>query len=261
MPLSLRLSAQQYAPGRQQPAHYHDDIHISIVLRGFVAESVGGATEEAGALSVVVKDRGVRHANVFGAHGATIAQLAIPNTGVSDLLDDPKRLVEWRWCHSLSAVAPFLRLVDQYRGTAGPIPPDDADFLDILAALSSRREDQRHDAPPKWLSDTLAWLRSEWQPAMRVADVSAYAGVHPVYLARCVRRWYGHSVSDELRRLRLRAAAQNVAFRVGDLSQAALDNGYADQAHLCRDFRRATGRTPSDYRAMIRGFSGSVPTT
>ena len=255
MAIGLRLSAHEYAPGCHQPVHDHDEIHISIVLRGSVSERVGGTTEQAGALSVVVKDRGVRHANGFGPRGATLAQLSIRGAGVSDLLDDPGRLVWWKWCHSLSAVAPFLTLVEQHVPRGDEIAADDADFLDLLSALSARHEEPRRDSPPKWLSDTLTWLRSEWQPRTRVADVAAHAGVHPVYLARCVRRWYGHGVSDELRRLRLRSAAQSVAFRAGDLSQAALDNGYADQAHLCRDFRRATGRTPGDYRATIRRLS------
>ena len=253
MPNTLSFRAAEYAPTRRQPAHDHEGVQISIVLRGSVAETVGRATEYAGALSVVVKDRGLRHANEFGPRGATIAQLALPEGGLSELVEDSGRVVEWTWSHNLAAVTPFLRLVDRYRATAtDAFTTDDADVVDLLSAMTARREARRHELPPAWLADSVEWLRAEWHPRMTVSDVAARARVHPVYLARCIRRWYGHSLSDELRRLRLRAAAHGVSVHADDLSRVASDTGYADQAHLCRDFRKATGFSPSGFRVVVR---------
>ncbi|HEX6053235.1 MAG TPA: AraC family transcriptional regulator [Gemmatimonadaceae bacterium] len=256
MPTTLRFDVCEYAPGRQ-PAHDHDEVHLSIVLRGSVTETVGARTEQGGPLSVVVKDRGVRHANQFGQGGATLARLSLV-AGVSDLLDDPRRVVEWCWTHNQTAVASFLRVIVRQRGLGQDVPVHDADVVDLLSALSARPVDCRRRDPPRWLVDVLGWLNAEWHPALTVADAAAYARVHPVYLARCVRRWFGHSVGDELRRLRLGAAAQRVAFRDEGLSRVALDAGYADQAHFCREFRRATGLRPSAYRDAIRWLTGAM---
>jgi AraC family transcriptional regulator len=250
MPPTLHFDAREYAPGRQ-PAHDHQEVHLSFVLRGSVTETVGARTEHGGPLSIVVKDRGVRHANQFGQGGATLARLSLVG-GVSDLLDDPRRAVEWSWTHNHAAVASFLRIIVRQPERGRDVPAHDADIVDLLSALSARPEERPRGDPPRWLVDALGWLRAEWHPALTVADAAAYARVHPVYLARCVRRWFGHSVADELRRLRLGSAAQRVAFRGEGLSQVAFDAGYADQAHFCREFRRATGITPSTYRAAVR---------
>ena len=253
MPKTLSFRAAEYAPTRRQPTHDHEGVQISIVLRGSVAETVGRATEYAGALSVVVKDRGLRHANEFGPRGATIAQLALVEGGLSELVEDPRRVVEWTWSHNLAAVTPFLRLVDRYRtNSTDAFATDDADVVDLLSAISARREERRSESPPAWLADSIVWLRAEWHPRMTVANVAAHARVHPVYLARCIRRWYGHSLSDELRRLRLKAAAHGVSVHADDLSRVASDTGFADQAHLCRDFRKATGFSPGAYRGVVR---------
>ena len=251
MPRTLRFHADEYTPGRRQPPHDHDEAQISVVLRGSVSETVGSRTELGGALSVVVKDRGVRHANEFGSGGATLARLSLDGD-VSDLLDDPKRGVAWSWSHDLAAVAPFLRLVGRQSGQLQDVRADDPDVVDLLSALTARRMEPRDGEPPRWLGEALAWLRAEWHPAMSVSQVAAYAGVHPVYLARCVRRWYGHSVGAELRRIRLGWAAQRVGLLADGLTQVAFDTGYADQAHLCRDFRRSTGVTPGSYRATVQ---------
>jgi AraC family transcriptional regulator len=87
---------------------------------------------------------------------------------------------------------------------------------------------------------------------MQVADVARRAGVHPVYLARCVRRWYRTGVAEELRRLRVRSAAAGLAESSRTVSDLAHDNGFADEAHLCRTFRRATGIPPGAFRSLLR---------
>jgi AraC-like DNA-binding protein len=73
-----------------------------------------------------------------------------------------------------------------------------------------------------------------------------------VYLARSVRRWYGTGVGEELRRLRIRSAAGAIAESGATVSTVAHAHGFADEAHLCRAFRRALGVTPGRYRALVR---------
>ena len=74
-PPSIRLGSSRYAPGTRHPLHSHEELQITLVLRGGVSERVGERVEEAAALSVVVKDPGVMHADDFSARGAlTIAQ-------------------------------------------------------------------------------------------------------------------------------------------------------------------------------------------
>ncbi len=87
----------------------------------------------------------------------------------------------------------------------------------------------------------------------RVGDLAAYAGMSVRTVQRLFAEYAGISPAWMLRRLRLIEAAERVA-RGEDVrwAQVAAELGYADQAHLTRDFTAAVGRTPSAYAAAQR---------
>lgn len=251
MTATLSFDADAYRAGTRHPSHRHDALHLSLVLNGRVAETVGGVTEYASALSVVAKDAGVVHANDFGVAGAKLARLTLPAGTVGALIDDPARAAGWRWTHDATVAEPFLRLVRRGRAGSVAFGADDPDLLDLLAAFTARAAAAPRGRPPEWLADMMAELRATWRPGVTVCDVARRAGVHPVYLARCVRRWYGTGVGEELRRLRLRWAVAATVETRDTVSTVAHARGFADEPHLCREFRRATGMTPGRYRALV----------
>jgi AraC family transcriptional regulator len=253
----LSFHAGAYAGGLHQPAHRHDDLHLSLVMRGRIAETVGGATEYAGALSVVAKDPGVVHADRFGPEGAAVARLSLPGGGVGDLIESQQRAFPWRWAHDLAVATPFVRLVHRAGGTDTSFDAADTDVVDLLAALTARPVSDTKGAPPRWLVLAIERLREEWRPRMRVAEVARDAGVHPVYLARCARRWYGVGIAELMRRERMRAATAGIATAAESVSAVAHGTGFADEAHLCREFRRATGTTPGRFRTLVRAVDGN----
>ncbi|HKN96828.1 MAG TPA: helix-turn-helix transcriptional regulator, partial [Pseudonocardiaceae bacterium] len=82
----------------------------------------------------------------------------------------------------------------------------------------------------------------------RLADLSRRCGIAPRSLQRMFLRHAGVSPTWVLRRYRLIDAAE--AVRDGErVSWAELADrlGYADQAHLIRDFRASVGQTPAAY--------------
>ena len=254
MTVSLSFDASVYTPGTRHRAHQHDSLHLSLVLSGRVAETVGRNTEYASALSVVAKDAGVTHADDFGSEGAKLARLTLPSGTIAALVDDPSRSSGWRWTHDDRVANPFLQLVR--RANAGVFSFDigDPDLIDLLAALTARAAPLPRGGPPAWLDETMRELRESWKPGLTVTELARRAGVHPVYLARSVRRWFGTGVAEELRRLRIRSAAAALTETTQTVSRVAHAGGFADEPHLCREFHRAMGMTPRRYRVLVAGL-------
>ncbi len=123
----------------------------------------------------------------------------------------------------------------------------------LLAAALQRAVDPAR-VPAAAEVARVARLAEADRAVRRLADLCALAGARPRTLQRMFLRSAGVSPTWVIRRYRLLEAAE--AVRSGDpVSWAVLaaDLGYADQAHLIRDFRAAIGQTPAAYAAAQPG--------
>jgi AraC family transcriptional regulator len=226
-----------YREGSAQPMHSHPSPTVSLVLSGSVREEVSGSEVSAGASSISIKPPDVRHRDVYGPHGAVILSVAI---------DDPKHWAaalpppEWAW-------RPLVRrdYGQVLASLAVPHRAHDATFE--LLAMGSRVA-RREGDPPRWLRVVEEQLRD--RPDSTLSTVAADSGVHPVYLARAFRSWYGVTPSAFRLAERTSAAIGAALWRDQAASTIAHDVGFADQSHMARSIRAATGYSLSELRLM-----------
>ena len=223
---------------------------VTLVVAGSLRETVGRTDEVARALSIVVKPGDTEHADQFGERGARTLQIGLTAPEAAALREWEPAARQWRWTHAGPAVPAFLRLLAMLRKS-----PQDELLLErgVTDVLSSLREvaDNTSAEPPVWI----ARVREEMDDigsGVRVRDIAARAGVHPVYLARQFRRFFGSSVVSYLQRTRVTRAADLIASSSMPLSAVAFQAGFADQSHLSRSFRAGTGFTPGAYAGFIR---------
>ena len=223
---------------------------VTLVVAGSLRETVGRTDEVARALSIVVKPGDTEHADHFGEHGTRTVQISLTAGEAAALREWEPAARQWRWTHAGPAVPAFLRLLAFLRSG----PNDDGllerGVTDLLASLREVVDDTRRD-PPRWLSRAREEI-DDVGCSVRVRDVAARAGVHPVYLARQFRRFFGSSVVSYLQRARVTRAADLIASSSMPLSAVAFQAGFADQSHLSRSFRVGTGFTPGAYAGFIR---------
>jgi AraC-like DNA-binding protein len=113
-------------------------------------------------------------------------------------------------------------------------PRDAAEQLGIVAAELVHRR-----SPDRAVQAAAARLRD---PRQRVERLAADLGFSERQLRRRFLAAVGYGPKTLQRVLRLQ---RFLAGQTSDLARAAVDAGYADQAHLARDCRRLTGLSPS----------------
>jgi AraC family transcriptional regulator len=180
---------------------------------------------------------------------------------------------------AVELLRPCARLIDAVRcfgdHTAGHLArriaaeladPDEATPLAVeglafeLLAVAARQAGPRHALHrPAWLLDARDLLHDGLAHTLRIADIAAAVGVHPIHLARAFRSSFGVSPAAYLRRARLERALAALADNRRSIAEIALDCGFSDQSHFTRVFRRHTGLTPARYRRQGPGDTGGAP--
>jgi AraC family transcriptional regulator len=128
---------------------------------------------------------------------------------------------------------------------------DDADDLlfELLGVVAGAPAER---APGSWLASALELMHEEVTRPLRVTEIAARVGVHPVRLARAIRRRYRCSVSEHLHTVRIERACQALRATDTPVVEIAASLGYADQSHFTRVFASRVGLPPSRFRAALR---------
>ena len=116
------------------------------------------------------------------------------------------------------------------------------------------KNESKTSFPPNWLLLLEERLRDEYQTNLRTCDLAKWLGVHPVYLARVFRKHYHTSIKTFLQERRIENVMQGLIASPTSLAHLAYDNGFADQSHLNRVFKKVIQTSPGKFRDLVKGF-------
>jgi AraC family transcriptional regulator len=224
-------------------AHEHDAPHLCVVLEGGFVERDGKTWRDVAPGTVRVSGA-ARHDIDFSARGATCLVLE-PDPNAIAHLRSP-RFIEHD--QRLASLAFRIGRTSRSEHPVDRVLEDDL-TVEFLAQVD-RRLRGRAEPPPPWLARIRDIVHSDPHRSPMVA-LAEQAGVHRVHVARVFRDHYGVSVSTYARRIRVRKALRLLADTDVSLSELAYMSGYADQSHLTREIRRATGSTPAALKSKV----------
>ena len=97
-----------------------------------------------------------------------------------------------------------------------------------------------------------AYIDSHITGPVLVADLCALVRRSEAHFSRSFKRTFGESPHSFVIRRRVELAAHYMLTTEAALSEIASRCGFADQAHLCKHFRRSVGQTPAAWRRVHR---------
>ncbi|MFG1604920.1 helix-turn-helix transcriptional regulator [Actinoplanes sp. NPDC049265] len=92
-------------------------------------------------------------------------------------------------------------------------------------------------------------LHAKAHTAVSLAELAAAAGLSRFHLLRLFKQHTGETPAQFHLRLRLDRARRLLRTGTASVSEIAVRCGFADSSHFARAFRRATGVSPTSYRA------------
>ena len=248
-----RITEAWFPPGSVLEPHCHDRHILAIMLDGAFETRIARRSLDCAPGTVWTEPCEERHANHVGTRGAHVVVLQ-PRPGAPELAPFAA-LLDSVWTASDPSIASDAR-----RAAAEVASPDSLSglALDALVVMMCARAHrmrapaQNGTARPDWLERAREFVHANYRLGTTLAAVAAAAGVPSWHLAREFRRHFHASIGEYARALRLNWVLEQLGGTDVPLSELALLAGYADQSHLTRACRSATGLSPHSYRRRMR---------
>lgn len=231
-----RVRDMQYDRGYAYSRHAHDEVQVSVIVRGAVEEDAAGTLNRGWSGDVIVKPAGTMHADAFDT------------TRIVCVDFDPRSmelpLAGYAWHRVDRAAAAGFRMARRF--LAGAEISENLD--ELLAALVERPIRDRGAA-----RRAASMLDERDGEPLHIAAIAAELHLHPVYLTRIFTEQWGCTPREYRQRLRAKAAVQQITSSVRPLAEIACATGFSDQAHMTRVVLKTTGLTPAALRRVARG--------
>jgi AraC family transcriptional regulator len=242
----LTIHATEYYAGGLTDVHLHKNARIVLVLRGQFQEHFGQKTRECSAGSLIFRPAGETHRERFLSKRSLCISLDVGLLWIArfdrDLvLQDPLYFQSAHLVSIFSRLARELQFGDSFSDLAME------SYLTEILGMTMRNQFLLERPHPSWLKRVQELLVST-SDRFKIRELANETGVHPVYLARVFRRYYGCTVGEYVRSIRVQQAQQDLLDSNQPIAEIAIKNGFADQSHFTRSFKSVTGVTPARYR-------------
>jgi AraC family transcriptional regulator len=234
---------------RPLPAHDHRSAYFCLLARGGYAE-VAGRRFDYQPGTVLFHPEALHHRDeITVAHTRLV--VAEVDAGRLELLRDLHAAATRDVVRCEAPAGILMSALEARLAAGGPGAPEEADDLlvELLGVIAGAPAER---TPGPWLASALELMAEEATRPLRVAEIAARVGVHPVRLARAIRRRFRCSVSEHLHTVRIERACQALRATDTPVVEIAASLGYADQSHFTRVFAARVGLPPSRFRAVLR---------
>ncbi|MWC27694.1 response regulator [Paenibacillus sp. MMS18-CY102] len=129
--------------------------------------------------------------------------------------------------------------------------PEERQRSYVLSALNRIRE-LREEQTATVMDRAIAYMLERFTEELSLEDVAEYVHLNPFYFSKVFKQHVGENFIDYLTGLRIDKAKRLIADKQLILKEVCYQVGYKDPNYFSRVFKKVTGVTPSEYRALPR---------
>lgn len=249
---AFTVTTVAHPAARIVPMHLHVHPFFSMLIRGRYRERFGRRHWDARPLGMVLRPPEAEHCDEIGPGGAVFLCVDVSRE-FWETMGRAELRVERGAFENRAMSATALRLLRE----VSAVRPDAANVAEALIVELIAEYVQPAPAAvrgrPRWLGRALEKLHQDPAGAS-LGAVARELDLHPVHVTRSFKRHTGKTLHRYLRELRLHRATRALLETGDSLAELAGSHGFADQSHLTRELRRATGWSPGRLRCACEAM-------
>ncbi|HRB71604.1 helix-turn-helix transcriptional regulator [Flavobacterium sp. WV_118_3] len=126
----------------------------------------------------------------------------------------------------------------------------DALLVEVLENIKGQNKTV-YSARPDWIKPLQEILHEDTLQDLSLSQLSALLGIHPVHISRYFPKYFGCSLGNYIRKLKVEKSLALLPDKHTPLTSIALDSGFSDQSHFIRCFKENMGITPLAFRKRM----------
>jgi AraC family transcriptional regulator len=246
------LSERQYVSLYESQLHVHAKSYIIITVGGKYASTFDTRTDEFTPWTVTYHQAGLSHSSRYGVRGARVLYVELPQERLKDFWQVSASHLNHFSLQGGLAHGAARQLYNEFRASDRFSPfVIDGLVMQLLAYLLRRRTGRPHRVP-SWLGKADELIRNRYLEPLALTGIANSVQVHPGHLAREYMRYYSCTIGEQIRRLRIEHACEQLSSTDRCLADIALCTGFSDQSHFTVSFRQHIGMPPSNYRKAMK---------
>jgi AraC family transcriptional regulator len=242
----ILAGATSYYPGDgTEVMHYHENPHLSFMLRGGGVIKLKSAEFERLSGQLMFFHAGEAHQCISKLFPARNVNLEIESAFLRD-----NRITEATISASLlkNPNAKFIMLkvykellaADDFSGSSIKML-----LLNLICAARRVEKDAPH-----WVGMIRELMNDRWNEPLALRDLAVAAGVHPVTVSKFFPKYFSCTFGEYMRRLKIEKSLRMIKSEPRSLTEVAYECGFYDQSHFTRTFKNLTGFLPNSYAKL-----------
>ncbi|WP_343604891.1 AraC family transcriptional regulator [Fluviicola sp.] len=241
----LIASKTAYDSDSNPSFHAHEHPHVSFILQGGNIEYRGAESIVRGANEVTFYHSGELHKTLPATEHTRNLNLEIDSAFLDEnrFSEDQLKKAIGKNPDSnlfLLRMQSEIHLNDQLTESALH-----ALLFEFVTGLDVKNYREIH-----WCVKLHELINDRWAEPFHLNELSVELGVHPVTISKHFARYFGCTLSEYVRKLRIQRSLPLIQSREHSLSEIAFLCGFADQSHFIRVFKHYTGMSPKNYRML-----------
>lgn len=244
----ILAGATSYYPGDGTGVmHYHENSHLSFVLRGGGVEKRKSCEFERLPGQIMFFHAGEPHQCINKLFPARNINLEIEPAFLSD-----NRLTESTVNFSVlkNPNSKFIMLKVYKELLAADAFSGSSVKMLLLYLTCTDPKAESGNGQPCWVNLIKELLHDRWNGQLSLKDLSQATGIHPVTISKFFPKYFSCTFGEYMRWLKIEKSLQLIKTSSVSLTEIAHGCGFSDQSHFTRTFKQLTGFLPSQYARL-----------
>lgn len=241
----VNVSETEYRQRVFEGWHSHSNCHFTLVLRGGNRERRKNEEFEAAPGQILFYRRGELHRNAGTLHPSKNINLEIED----EFLAKYEASVPETKSFPANSVNAKFALLKIYKECLNGDAQTTASIHSLaFTLLDSSLEEKTFGKIPPFINGLREIINDRWNEVLSLCELSQLLSVHPVTISKSFPKFFFCTLGEYSRKVKIEKAISLIGQSRQSLADIAYQCGFADQSHLTRVFKAATGFTPREFR-------------